>query len=337
MRQIHVAVVGLGYWGPNLIRNFSKIPGVSVTYGCDLNRKNIRKLTRQYPSTVFTNDYAEILNNPVIDLIAIATPVSTHFQLADAALRAKKHVLIEKPICLSSQEVKQLISVARKVKKQLFSGHTFVYSEAVKKMKRMVEENELGKIYYYDSTRINLGLLQQDVNVVWDLAAHDLAILSFLFPTRPVSVQAFGSSFVSNKREEIAHIFIRFEDKMIAHIHVSWLSPVKIRTILVGGSKKMIVYNDIEPSEKIRVYDKSVKIVPSKVTPFSPAYRSGSVMIPHLEQNEALYTELSHFVECLRENRKPQTGTEEGLRVVSLLEAIDKAVKSKKEIKLHYA
>lgn len=332
MKTINVAVIGLGYWGPNLVRNFSKIPGVQVIYGCDLIEKNLQNTAVSFPFIKPTNDYRNVLQDPRIDLIAIATPVSTHYALAKDALLAGKHVLIEKPMTRTSEEGKDLIKIATKSSRMIFVDHTFVYSAAVQKIKEILSKNRLGDVYYYDSTRINLGLLQSDINVIWDLAPHDFSILRYLFDATPVTLRAFGSSHVQKKHIEMAHIMITYKNLITAHIHLSWLSPVKIRTVLIGGSKKMIVYNDIEPSEKIRVYDKGILVPPSTITPFAPAYRSGSVLIPHLEQEEALYTELMHVIDCLRFHKRPLTDGQNGLTVVKLLEASDRSIRENAEV-----
>ncbi len=334
MAFIHVAIVGLGYWGPNLVRNFLKIPDVKVSAICDVNIKTLNNLSSQYPHIKTTTDYNQLLHDEKIDLIAIATPSRTHYEIGQKVLRAKKHVLIEKPMTQSSDEAKPLIELAEKNNRLIMVGHTFIYSEPIKKIKEMLEKKALGKIYYYDSTRINLGIIQSDLNVIWDLAPHDFSILNFLFQEKPLSLTAVGSSHIHKNNEEMAHIIVTYEKNITAHIHLSWLSPVKIRSILIGGSKKMIVYDDIEPTEKIRVYDKNT-LPSSSITPFSPAYRSGDILIPRLKQEEALYNELFHFIECIQKKRKPLSDGSDGLKVVRLLEATDQALKSKKEILLH--
>jgi predicted dehydrogenase len=334
MKRITVAVVGAGYWGPNIVRNFLKIPNVQIKYLCDIDRKKLTTFSSQYPNIIPTEDFQEILNDKKVDVVTIATPVSTHYDLAKRTLESNKHVIVEKPMTSTSDEANQLISLAIKQRKKLMVGHTFVYSEAVKKIFTYIRTRKLGKLYYYDSTRINLGLIQQDTNVIWDLAPHDLSILNYIFDAKPLSVQAFGSSYTNKKIEEVAHIIIKYEKNIHAHIHLSWLSPVKIRSILIGGSKKMVVYNDIEPSEKVRLYDKGVVIPTSKITPFAPAYRSGDVIIPRLEQTEALYNQLLHFVDCIVHDKKPLTDGTAGRDVVVLLEKINQALRSKKEVLL---
>ncbi|RJQ26878.1 gfo/Idh/MocA family oxidoreductase [Candidatus Parcubacteria bacterium] len=334
MKNIRISILGLGYWGPNIVRNLLKVPGAEIVSICDLDEKKVKNALSTFPTVKATSNYKEIILDKSIDAVAVATPTETHFKIAKEALEANKNVLIEKPMTKTSKEASELITLARKKKKILMVGHTFVYSEPVRMIKKIIESKRLGKIYYYDSTRINLGIIRSDSNVIWDLAPHDLSILGYIFQEDPISLQAFGSSHINQKSEEMAHIIIKYRNNLSAHIHVSWLSPVKIRTTIIGGSKKMVVYNDIEPSEKIKIYDKSIKISPAKITPFSPAYRSGDVVIPHLEEKEALLTELTHFIECIKENKKPLTDGTEGLRTIQLLEATDNALKTKSEVKV---
>lgn len=334
MKKFRGAVIGLGYWGPNVVRNFLKVPNIEIKIVCDLSLKAIKNFKKDYPNIAVTSDYQKVLKDSTIDFIAIATPLATHYSLGKQTLLAGKHVLIEKPMTETSNEAKQLIILAKEKKKILMVGHTFIYTDAVQKIKKIITKKSFGKLLYFDSTRINLGRLRSDANVIWDLAPHDLSILTHLFPDMPRQVQAMGSAHISKDNIEIAHIFLTYPN-CTAHIHVSWLSPVKIRTILLGGSKQMIQYNDIEPSEKVKVYNKSVMIKPEDITPFAPAYRSGSVHIPQLGQSEALYTQLAHFVACIRKNKQPITHGGEGLKVVQLLEIIDKAIRSNHPITLH--
>lgn len=333
MKKINVAVIGMGYWGPNIIRNLLKVPQISKIYGCDIQKNKLNILKKNFPNVIATNDYILLLNQKKIDAIVIATPIKTHFDLAKKALNAKKHVLVEKPMTTKSEEAKKLIELSKKTRKILMVGHTFVYSESIQKIKDLIQNKKIGKIYYYDSTRINLGLIQKDLSVIWDLAPHDLSIVNYLFSEKPISVQAFGSSFIAGKYE-LAHIFLRYENNISVHIHISWLSPVKIRSILIGGSKKMIVYNDIEPSEKIKIYDEGTIPSLSAITPFSPAYRSGDIIIPQLEQKEALLTEVSHFADCILKHKKPITSGEDGFKVIFILEAIEKALSTHREVLL---
>jgi predicted dehydrogenase len=335
MKTIHVAVIGLGYWGPNLVRNFLKIPGVKIKAVCDVSPKQIQNFKKEYQDIYVTTHYEEILNDPEISLVAIATPLKSHFILSKQALLSGKHVLIEKPMTETSKEAKELIRIAERMKKILMVGHTFVYTPAVQKIKKIISQKTFGKFLYYDSTRINLGRLQADTNVIWDLAPHDLAILMYLFSENPIRVQAIGSSHISKNNLEIAHIFLTYANNITAHIHVSWLSPVKIRNILIGGSNQMIHYNDIEPSEKIKIYNKSVILNTEEITPFAPAYRSGNVLIPAIEQKEGLFRELEHLITCIKTNTQPITNAYHGLKVIKLLEALDKSIFKSSQVTLN--
>jgi predicted dehydrogenase len=329
MSKVKIAVIGLGYWGPNIVRNLLQISKVSNVYVCDIDKNRLNMIKREYSSVIPLNNPTEIFNNKEIDAVIVATPIKTHFALAKKTIISGKHVLIEKPITTSIKESKILINLSQKYKKIIMVGHTFVYSETVKKIKQIIGKRDFGKIYYLDSTRINLGLIQKDSDVIWDLAPHDLSIIKYLIPEKPISVQAFGSKFIGDKYE-LSHILIRFKNNVSAHINISWVSPVKIRSIIIAGSKKMIVWDDIEPSEKLKIYDKGV--ITTSVTPFSPAYRSGDVLIPKVEQKEALNTELNHFVDCIINKKNPLTSGIEGLEVVTLIEAIEKSLISHKEI-----
>lgn len=327
-RDINIGVVGLGYWGPNLIRNFSHIPGCQVKYGCDLKQEALDKMHHRYPYVKFTNNYEDLLKDKNLDAIAIATPVSTHYKLAKLALEYNKHVLLEKPMAFSVRECEDLIKISKRKKLVLLVDHTFLFTGAVRKIKEIIDDKKIGKILYFDSVRINLGLLQPDINVIWDLASHDISIMNYLFnKSKPVSVFATGSGHIHGQFEEMAHITINFDTGLVAHIHVSWLSPVKIRKILIGGDKKMIVYDDLEPSEKVKVYDKGVSVATSEITPFRPVYRSGDVIIPKLDDTEALKIEAEHFLQCIKGREKPLTNGKFGLGVVKILEACDKSIK----------
>lgn len=333
MKQINVAVVGLGYWGPNIVRNLLKIPNVSQVYGCDIQKDKLDSIKKSFPNVRTTNKFDSLLKQEDLDAVIIATPINSHFRLAFKALHAGKHTLIEKPMTSSSQEARRLIKLAKRVRKTLMVGHTFVYSQAIRKIKKIIQNKELGKAYYYESTRINLGIIQSDSNVIWDLAPHDLSIINYLFPQKIISAQAFGSCFIG-RDYELAHIFLTFKNNFSVHMNISWLSPVKIRSILIGGSKKMIAYDDIEPSEKIKIYDKGIIPPKSSITPFTPAYRSGDITIPRLDQTEALSTELYHFVDCILNHKNPNTSGADGLKVILALEAIEKAISSNKKILL---
>jgi predicted dehydrogenase len=324
--MIGIAVIGYGYWGPNLVRNFCDTPGARLVAVCDLNKDRLGAVQSRYPAVRITDDFDAILRDPEIDAVAIATPVSSHFRLAMAALMAGKHVFVEKPIASSSEEAQKLVDEAARRNLVLAVDHTFVHTGAVRKMRELAQ-SELGEIYYYDSVRVNLGLFQHDVSVIWDLAVHDLSIMDYVLSARPVAVSATGMSHVSGEPENIAYLSLFFESNLIAHIHVNWLAPVKVRRTLVGGSRKMIVYDDLEPSEKIKVYDKGITLNgnPQKNGERRyqalVGYRTGDMWAPHLDVSEALGREMREFVSCIERNETPTADGRAGLRVVRILEA----------------
>ncbi|MFP5264535.1 MAG: Gfo/Idh/MocA family protein [Blastocatellia bacterium] len=326
--MIGIGVIGYGYWGPNLVRNFMEAPGSTVVGVAELRPERLAEARGRYPSIKFTNDPEDLLSDPAIGAVAIATPVSSHFELAMRALGAGKHVLVEKPLALSSAHAERLIEEAARRKLVLMVDHTFVYTGAVKKIREMVATGALGSIYYYDSVRVNLGLFQHDVNVIWDLAVHDLSIMDFVLANKPVAVSAAGISHISGQPENVAYITLFFANNQIAHLHVNWLAPVKVRRTLIGGSEKMIVYDDLEPSEKIKVYDKGVTLTPRReeVYELLVSYRSGDMWAPKLDQTEGLRTEALHFIDCVENGRRPQTDGAAGLRIVRLLEAAEKSL-----------
>lgn len=331
--MIKIGVIGLGYWGPNLLRNFSQLDACQVLYGCDIRKEAFQKLALQYPSIKFTASLEEVLQDKNVDAVAIATPLSTHYELAKAALERGKHVLLEKPMASSVSQCEELIAAAARNNVLLMVDHTFVYTGAVRKIKELMEE--LGDLYYFDSERINFGLIQHDASVLWDLAAHDFSILRFLFgDIRPKAVFAQGTQHLASHGEEMAHITLEMDSGAVAHVHVSWLSPLKIRKILIGGSRKMILYDDLEPSEKVKVYDKGISVESQDITPFNPLYRVGDVIIPKLDTTEALLVETQHFIDCIRSGREPQTSGRDGLEVVRMLEACDKSMREGKKIPL---
>lgn len=320
---LRIGVIGYGYWGPNLVRNFFGREGCTVTAVADLKAENLKKVRQNYPMIRTVDQASALIADPAVDAVAIATPVSSHFSLAKAALEAGKHVLVEKPLCHSVREAEELQSLAERQRLVLMVDHTYVYTGAVRKLKEIIDDGTLGKLTYFDSMRINLGLLQKDTSVLWDLAPHDLSILAYLLDRPPLSVQAIGYRHVAAEHDEIAHLHLQYEGNFHAHIHVSWLSPVKMRLVLLGGCKRMAVYDDVEPSEKIRIYDRGVDNEATDVTAFNPVYRSGDVLIPHLDRTEALAREAAHFVECVREGKPPLTGARSGIAVVRLLEAAE--------------
>lgn len=324
--MIGVAVVGYGYWGPNLVRNFWEIPGARLVCVCDLRKERLAAVQNQYPAVEITDNFEEILRNPRIDAVAIATPAHTHFKLAMQALMAGKHVLVEKPMAATSDEAGRMVEEAARRRLVLAVDHTFVHTGAVRKMRELVE-NGLGDVYYYDSVRVNLGLFQHDVSVIWDLAVHDLSIMDYVLPERPVAVSATGMSHVVGEPANIAYLTLFFESKLLAHVHVNWLAPVKVRRTLIGGSSKMILYDDLEPSEKIKIYDKGITLngCPQKngekVYQMLVGYRTGDMYAPHLDLAEALGIELRQFVDCIERNEVPVADGNAGLRVVRILEA----------------
>ena len=328
---MNIAVVGYGYWGPNLVRNFSWLEATQVKYVCDIDEERLGKVKNLFPNVeITTTNYQDILNDGNLAAVAIATPVSTHFQLAREALEAGKHVLIEKPMTDKVEDAQTLNDLARQKNLIIMVDHTFLYTGAVRKMKELVDANQIGDIYYFDSVRVNLGLFQNDVNVLWDLAPHDLSILRYIINKKPVSVGTIGVSHVKNNLENIAYLTIFYEDTTFAHIHVNWLSPIKVRLILLGGSKKMIVYNDLENTEKIKVYDSGVNLNKNDrdaIYNTLVQYRIGDMYAPKLDQSEALKTECQYFVDCLRQNEQPITNGEFGLEIVRMLEAAQQSMK----------
>jgi predicted dehydrogenase len=320
--MVNVGVIGYGYWGPNLVRNFSEVDGTRVVAVCDSRPERLAVVQKRYPGTAAICKWQDLVHDPGIDLVAISTPVFTHFEIAMAALQAGKHVLVEKPMAMNVEQCSRLIDEAARRKLVLMVDHTFVYTPAVRKMRELVTDGSLGEIYYYDSVRINLGLFQHDVNVIWDLAVHDLAIMDFLLPERPVAVSATGISHIPGGVENIGYLTMFFNSTLIAHIHVNWLAPVKVRRTLLGGSHKMIVYDDIELSEKVKVYDRGITVNanPENVYNLMVGYRSGDMLAPHLETSEALNVEIRHLVDCIENGKRPITDGEAGLAVVQILE-----------------
>ncbi len=329
--MVGIGLVGYGYWGPNLLRNFVETPDATVIAVCDLNQDCLDLVQARYPSIKTTKNTQELFDDPAIDAIIIATPVSTHFKLAIQALDAGKHVFVEKPLTTTSAEGEELVEKAKQQGRTLMVDHTFLYTGAVQKIKEQIDSGEMGDIYYYDSVRVNLGLFQHDVNVIWDLAVHDLAIMDHLLPTHPLSVSATGMSHVADQPENIAYLALFFEKSLMAHIHVNWLAPVKIRRTLISGSRKMIVYDDLEPSEKVKIYDKGIELTDSKESIYKMliGYRTGDLWVPQLDLTEALKTEARHFVECIEQGQKPISDGGSGLRVVRILEAATQSMVEK--------
>ncbi len=327
--MINIGVIGYGYWGPNIVRNFSSLDGAKVQAICDQSPDSLNRARRMYPQLSTAKDSCDILNATNIDAVAIITPVSTHFDLARKALENGKHVFVEKPFTATVAQAEELIALAEKKNLMIMVDHTFIFTGAVRKIKELVEEKTLGNLYYYDSARVNLGLIQHDVNVIWDLAPHDFAVMDFLLNEKPVAVSACGKAHVNGK-EDTAYVTAYFQNNMIAHFNVNWLSPVKIRTTLIGGEKKMLVWNDLEPDEKIRIYDKGVEITSGEgVYNLRVAYRSGDMYAPKVSPIEALKLECEYFVTCMSRNERPINDSHAGLRVVKMLDACDESLKNK--------
>ena len=324
---LRVGVIGYGYWGPNLVRNFQELDVSNVTMVSDLDDERLKLVKIRYPSVETTVEHRELLNSDSVDAVIIATPVHTHFDLAMSALKAGKHVFVEKPLTQTSEQARTLIPEATQRGLVLMVDHTFIYTGAVRKLRELVEGGELGNIYYYDSKRINLGLFQPDVSVIWDLAVHDLAIMAYVFPQEPIAVSATGIGHVPGKPTNVAYLSIYFEAQMMAHINVSWLSPVKLRQTLIGGDRRMIVYDDLEPSEKIKVYDKGIELkTRESIYETLVGYHTGDMWAPKLDATEALCREARHFVDCVENGVAPESGSEAGLYVVRVLEAAPRSM-----------
>lgn len=329
---IGVAVVGSGYWGPNLLRNFAGCGATKVVMACDKDLSRLAKVRPLYPGASFTEDFREVLASREVDAVAIATPPATHAELALAALDAGKHVLVEKPLASSVRDAEEMVRRAEKHGLTLMVDHTFIYSSPVRKIKEIVDSGELGDLYYVDSVRINLGLFQHDVNVVWDLAPHDLSIMDYIVGRLPKSLSAFGTCHVGSASdiEDVAYLNLDFGDGLLASFHVNWLSPVKVRHFIIGGSRKSIVFNDLEPAEKVKVYERGVTISeePDARRGILIGYRTGDVRSPYVNGPEPLQTMVAHFAECIRDGKKPLTSGESGLRVVRILEAAQRSIKA---------
>jgi predicted dehydrogenase len=324
-----MGVVGYGYWGPNIVRNLRSIEGCQVAGVCDQSPAAVRRIKQAHPDLNVTTNCSELLESKEIDAVAVVTPVCTHFDLAKAALQNGKHVFVEKPFTATVRQAEELVELAERRNLKIMVDHTFLFTGAVRKIRELIDEGVLGDLYYYDSTRVNLGLFQHDVSVIWDLAPHDLSIMSFLIPEEPEAVVATGQSHL-NGLVDVAFLTVYFPGNTIAHINVNWLSPVKVRTTLLGGEKKMLVWNDLEADEKLKIYDKGAQISNGQgLYDLMVSYRSGDMWAPKVEQTEALKLELGHFVDCVLKDRTPLNDGIAGLRVVKLLEAADRSLKER--------
>lgn len=326
---MNFGVIGYGYWGPNIVRNLAALEGSKVLTIADLSSAAQARAIKANPGVYVTGEPMEVIASTEIDAVAIISPVWTHFKLAKAALENGKHVFVEKPFTSNAEQGEELIELALKKNLTLMVDHTFLFTGAVRKISQLLDEEALGKLYYYDSTRVNLGLFQHDINVLWDLAPHDLAIMDYLIKADPEAIVATGQNHL-NGHEDVAYMTLYFPDKVIAHINVNWLSPVKVRTTLIGGEKKMLVWNDLEADEKLKVYDRGVNITSQEgVYDLLVHYRSGDMWAPQVEQGEALRRELAYFVDCIESGQIPFNDGCSGLRVVKMLEAATESMKER--------
>jgi predicted dehydrogenase len=329
--MIRIGVIGYGYWGPNIVRNLQGLDSARVVAICDASPKAQKRAKHTYPSINVISEADEVLRSPEIDAVAIITPVWTHFALAKAALENGKHVFVEKPFTSSAIQAEELIELALKKNLKIMVDHTFLFTGAVRKMRQLIDQGELGDIYYYDSMRVNLGLFQHDIDVMWDLAPHDLSIMDYLIRKEPEAVVATGQAHF-NAQADVAFITVYFPQNTIAHINVNWLSPVKVRTTLIGGEKKMLLWNDLEADEKIKIYDKGVQMTNAEgVYELLVSYRSGDMWAPKIEQTEALKSELEYFVDCIDTGQTPFNDGVAGLRVIKLLEAAKESLRLRGE------
>ena len=331
-----LGIIGCGYWGPNLVRNFNSINEVEMAYCADLDKNILSHVKSLYPKIEVTRDYNNVLENKEVDAVVIATPVETHHKIASDALKANKHVLIEKPITNNSNNAIELIKLAKKNKKVLMVDHTFEYSAPVRKIKEILKSNELGKILTIDMIRVNLGLFQEKINVIWDLAPHDVSMLLYYLEEMPLTARAIGQSYIRDGIEDDARITLEFKDKIVANMHISWLDPCKTRRTTIVGNKKMLVFDDVAQDEKIKIYDKGVTIQKNNI-PRQPyydtyeqwalTYRTGDVYAPKIENKEPLRVMAAHFIDCIKNSKKPLTDGYSGLRVVEVIEAAQKSLK----------
>jgi predicted dehydrogenase len=326
---IGFGIIGYGYWGPNVVRNLDQLEEVEVMGVCDVSAAARQRVQKAHPHLEVTADPNELLTSSEVEAIAVVTPVWTHYELAKAALENGKHVFVEKPFTSNSAQAEELIELAAKKNLKIMVDHTFLFTGAVRKIRQLLDENALGRLFYYDSTRVNLGLFQHDVNVIWDLAPHDLSIMDHLIQAQPEAIVATGQSHL-NGFEDVAYITLYFPDKVIAHINVNWLSPVKVRTTLIGGEKKMLVWNDQAADEQVKIYDKGVTVTSREgVYNLLVNYRSGDMWAPRLERAEALTRELAYFVACIVKDEQPMNDGKAGLRVVKMLEASTESIRQR--------
>jgi len=328
--MLKFGVIGYGYWGPNVVRNLTSLEGSQLLAVADDSLTARKRVQKAYPGIQVTPDASEVILSAEIDAVAVVTPVWTHYELAKAALENGKHVFVEKPLTFKAGEAEELINLAERKNLKIMVDHTFLFTGAVKKIRQLIDDGTLGNLYYYDSTRVNLGLFQHDVNVIWDLAPHDLSIMDYLIQDSPLGVVATAEKHL-NSLEDIAFLTFYFPNNIIAHVNVNWLSPVKVRTTMIGGEKKMLMWNDLEADEKIRVYDKGVEQTTSREGIYETLvkYRTGDMWAPQVENTEALKRELEYFVDCITNNRTPINDGKAGWRIVRMLEAANQSVKNR--------
>jgi predicted dehydrogenase len=328
--MVGIAVVGYGYWGPNLARNFAETEGAAVVMCCDSDQRRLALAKKRFPTMICATDFDDALQNPDVNAVAIATPVHTHYELAKRAIKAGKHVLVEKPLTARVDHAEELVTLAEKNGVVLMVDHVFVYSPPVLKMKELVTQGRLGALFFIDSVRINLGLFQHDVNVVWDLAPHDLSIVDYLVERLPVSLSAYGGIHADHEIEDVAYLNLDYGAGLIANFHVNWLSPVKVRQMIIGGSERSLIYNDLDVDEKIKVYDRGIEVGEDmeqrRKTLIS--YRSGDVWAPNLATREPLSRMAEHFVTCVKTGQRPVSDGKSGLRIVKILDAAQRGIKS---------
>lgn len=341
--MINCSLIGCGYWGPNYIRAINELPDIKLKWACDLDKNKLNKISSAYPLIKFTADYKEILNDEGVKAVIIATPITTHYKLAKDCLNSGKHVLIEKEITNTSEEALELVRIAKEKNLILMVGHIFNYNPAIEKLKKYIDEKQLGDILYLYSSRTGLGPIRDDINAMWDLASHDISIFLNLLKNVPSSVIAAGASYIKNGREDVVFLNFKFPVNIIANVHVSWLDPHKIRRLIVVGSKKMAVFDDISFDQKVVLYDKGVDYNPIKDADGIPTYgefqlslRDGDIHIPKVENKEPLKEEIKHFMECINQNKKPKTDGYNAYKIVRILEAANESLKTKKEIKINF-
>ena len=330
-----IGVIGCGYWGPNLVRNFNALDGVEIAAVSDMRQERLDFIGRQFPAVkALTTNAEDILKSPEIDAVVLATPVSTHFPLGMEALANGKHLFVEKPFTATIEQAEKLIETAEKNNLRIMVDHTFIYTGAVRKIKEDIETGQLGEIYYFDSVRVNLGLFQHDVNVIWDLAPHDVSIMDYLIDRKPKAISATGVAHFESDIENIAYISTYYENNLLGHIHVNWLAPVKVRRTLISGNKKMIIYDDTEPSEKVKIYDRGVDVVHDRdqIYDLLIQYRTGDMLAPQIDLTEALKRASREFVDAINENRAPLTDGLAGLNVVRILEAANKSIRANGQV-----